>query len=93
MAIKLKKTSVYGDTIQPEYWMVGIANIHPINRQCYVVLFGFLDATARTGGKESLAKMEISIPWNAFSNSNNPNIKDIYTHLKTLDDWKTGEDV
>jgi len=93
MAIKIQKPTKFGDTIVAEYWRVGVANIHPRTQSCYVVLDGYINKAARDGGKSVVDSIEMSIPWTAFSNSNNPNIKDIYLHLKTLEAWATGEDV
>lgn len=93
MAIKLKKPTNFSDLIQPEYWMVGIANIHPISQSCSVVLFGWMNAAARTAGKDSISRIEVAIPWAAFGDGKNPSIKDIYTYLKASDDWKAGTDI
>lgn len=94
MAIKLSKPTEFDDTITREYWVVGIANIHPITRSCHVVLFGYVNKQARDAGKQPIgAPVEVAIPWSAFSNPNNPTIKAIYDWLKLQPEWSAGEDV
>lgn len=94
MAIKLQKPTEFSDTITREYWRIGVANIHPISQACYVMLFGYVNKAARDGGKQPIgAPIEISVPWEAFTNPNNPSIKAIYDWLKTQPDWAAGEDV
>jgi hypothetical protein len=93
MAIKLQKPTRYGDTVTAEYWRVGIANIHPRTKYCGVVLDGYVNKAARDANKDSVQCFELSVPWEAFANGNNPNIKDIYLYLKSLPDWGAGEDI
>ncbi len=93
MAIKLSKPTRFGATVTAEYWKVGVANIHPRTQNCYVVLDGFLNKAARDEGSAAMETIELSVPWSAFANDKNPNIRDIYLHLKSLEAWSAGEDV
>lgn len=93
MAMKIKKPTEFGDAVEAEYWRIGIANIHPVSQSCGVVLLGYLNAAARTAEKQPLARKEVSVPWSAFTNPNNPSIKAIYDWLKAQPDWAAGEDV
>lgn len=94
MAMKITKPTEFADNITREYWRIGIANIHPLTNSCHVVLFGYVNKAARDGGKSPIgAPIECNVPWTAFANSNNPNIRDIYTYLKTLPEWAASEEL
>lgn len=93
MAIKLKRATSFSDLVDAEYWRIGVANIHPRNNSCQIVLDGYVNKAARDGGKTIISSIEMPIPWSAFSNGNNPNLRDIYTYVKTLEDWSAGEEV
>ena len=94
MAMKIVKPTEFSDTITREYWRIGVANIHPITQSVGCVLFGYVNKAARDGGKSPIgAPVECSVPWSAFANSNNPNIRDIYGYLKTLPEWSASEEV
>lgn len=93
MAIKLKRATSFSDLVDAEYWRIGVANIHPRTQSCYVILDGYVNKAARDGGKSIIMSIEVSVPWSAFSNGNNPNLRDIYTYIKTLADWAEGEEV
>jgi len=93
MAIKIIKPTQFGDGVTAEYWRIGVANIHPRSQVCQIVMDGYVNAAARNTGKAPAAYFERSIPWEAFSNDKNPNIRDIYLFLKAQEDWAAGEDV
>lgn len=94
MAIKLQKPTEFGDTITREYWKIGVFNAHPRTQSCFVVLDGYVNAAARKAGKHPIgAPIEMVIPWSAFSNDNNPNVRDAYNYIKALEEWAAGEEV
>lgn len=94
MAMKITKPTEFADNITREYWRVGIANIHPLTNSCSVVLFGYVNKAARDGGKQPIgAPIEVSVPWSAFTNENNPNIRNIYDWLKAQPEWSASEEV
>lgn len=89
MAFKIAKPSLYG--VDADYWRVGVANIHPRSNACFVVMDGYLNAQARVD-KMPIARVELTVPWEAFKNENNPSVRDIYLYLKNLPDWADGQD-
>ena len=93
MAIKLLKPTRFGDTVTAEYWRIGIMNINQRSQSCQIVLDAYVDAKARNDKKDAIDYKEITVPWSAFSNSKNPNMKDVYQYIASTDDWKDGQEV
>lgn len=93
MAIKILKPTRFGDNVTAEHWRIGIFIANSRIQICTVTLDAYVDGKARTDKKDPIDFKEVTIPWSAFKNTKNPNVKDAYEYLATTDDWKDGVEV